>query len=37
VPMPRQRYLQLLDRPAEPVSLPSGRLPAERLLPTPRT
>ncbi|HEX4292371.1 MAG TPA: leucyl/phenylalanyl-tRNA--protein transferase [Trebonia sp.] len=35
VPMPRQRYLQLLDRPAEPVSLPSGRLPAERLLPVP--
>jgi leucyl/phenylalanyl-tRNA--protein transferase len=36
-PMPRQRYLQLLDRPAEPLSLPSGRLPAERLLPAPPT
>ena len=34
-PMPRQRYLQLLDRPPEPLSLPAGRLPAERLLPAP--
>ena len=35
VPMPRERYLRLLDRPAEPLSLPSARLPAERLLPAP--
>jgi leucyl/phenylalanyl-tRNA---protein transferase len=33
VPMARERYLQLLDRPPEPLSLPAGRLPAERLLP----
>ena len=32
-PMPRERYLRLLDRPPEPVSLPVARLPAERLLP----
>jgi hypothetical protein len=35
VPMARERYLQLLDRPPEPLSLPGGRLPAERLLPAP--
>ena len=34
-PMPRERYLRLLDRPQEPLSLPAGRLPAERLLPAP--
>jgi leucyl/phenylalanyl-tRNA---protein transferase len=34
-PMARERYLQLLDRPPEPLSLPAGRLPAERLLPAP--
>jgi leucyl/phenylalanyl-tRNA---protein transferase len=33
VPMPRERYLRLLDRPPEPLSLPVARLPAERLLP----
>jgi leucyl/phenylalanyl-tRNA---protein transferase len=33
-PIPRERYLRLLrDRPAEPVSLPAARLPADRLLP----
>jgi leucyl/phenylalanyl-tRNA---protein transferase len=32
-PMARERYLELLDRPASPVLLPAGRLPAERLLP----
>ena len=31
-PMPRERYLRLLDRPPEPVSLPVARLQAERLL-----
>ena len=36
VPMPRQRYLQLLDRPPEALSLPIGRQPAERLLPAPQ-
>ena len=35
-PMPRERYLALLDRPPEPVSLPTDRRPAERLLPVPR-
>jgi leucyl/phenylalanyl-tRNA---protein transferase len=34
-PMPRERYLTLLDRPPVPVSLPADRLPAERLLPAP--
>ncbi len=33
VPMERERYLALLDGPAEPVPLPTGRLPAQRLLP----
>jgi leucyl/phenylalanyl-tRNA--protein transferase len=36
MPMPRERYLALLDRPLEPLSLPTGRLPAGRLLPAPR-
>jgi leucyl/phenylalanyl-tRNA--protein transferase len=36
-PMPRERYLALLDRPPEPVSIPAARLPAERLLPAPRS
>ena len=36
-PMPRQRYLALLDRPLEPLSLPVARLPAGRLLPAPRS
>jgi leucyl/phenylalanyl-tRNA---protein transferase len=36
VPMPRERYLALLDRPLEPLSLPTSRLPAERLLPAAR-
>jgi leucyl/phenylalanyl-tRNA--protein transferase len=36
LPMPRERYLTLLDRPPEPVSLPTGRRPAERLLPVPQ-
>jgi leucyl/phenylalanyl-tRNA---protein transferase len=36
-PMPRQRYLALLDRPLEPLSLPTARLPAGRLLPAPRS
>ncbi len=31
-PLPRDRYLKLLDRPAAQVPLPAGRLPAERLL-----
>ena len=35
-PMPRERYLALLDRPPEPLSLPVARLPAERLLPAPQ-
>ena len=35
-PMPRERYLALLDRPLKPLSLPTSRLPAERLLPAPR-
>jgi leucyl/phenylalanyl-tRNA--protein transferase len=35
VPMTRERYLQLLDRPPEQLSIPAGRLPAERLLPAP--
>ena len=34
-PMPRERYLALLDRQAGPLALPTGRLPAERLLPDP--
>jgi leucyl/phenylalanyl-tRNA--protein transferase len=34
-PMPRERYLALLDRPPEPVPIPADRLPAERLLPAP--
>jgi leucyl/phenylalanyl-tRNA---protein transferase len=33
MPMPRERYLRLLDRPPEPLSLPVARLPADRLLP----
>jgi leucyl/phenylalanyl-tRNA--protein transferase len=32
-PMPRERYLRLLDRPPKPLSLPVARLPAGRLLP----
>jgi leucyl/phenylalanyl-tRNA--protein transferase len=32
VPVPRERYLPLLDRPAERIELPSGPLPARRLL-----
>ena len=32
-PMPRERYLALLDRPAEPVPLPAAAARAERLLP----
>jgi leucyl/phenylalanyl-tRNA--protein transferase len=32
-PIPRDRYLELLDRPAEPVPLPTGPLAAGRLLP----
>ena len=32
-PVPRDRYLALLGHRAEPVALPGGRLPAERLLP----
>jgi leucyl/phenylalanyl-tRNA--protein transferase len=35
-PLPRERYLALLDRPLEPLSLPAVRLPAGRLLPAPR-
>ena len=35
-PMPRERYLPLLDRPPEPVSLPADRRQAERLLPVPQ-
>ena len=34
-PIARERYLALLDRPAEPVALPTGSLPALRLLPRP--
>ena len=34
-PMPRERYLRLLDGPPEPLSLLVGGLPAERLLPVP--
>jgi leucyl/phenylalanyl-tRNA--protein transferase len=33
VPITRERYLTLLDRPAEPISLPARSLPAGRLLP----
>ncbi|MGH3212460.1 MAG: leucyl/phenylalanyl-tRNA--protein transferase [Trebonia sp.] len=32
VPIPRERYLTLLDRPAEPIPLPTRALPADRLL-----
>jgi leucyl/phenylalanyl-tRNA---protein transferase len=32
-PLPRDRYLRLLDRPPGLVSLPADRLPADRLLP----
>jgi leucyl/phenylalanyl-tRNA---protein transferase len=32
VPVPRERYLPLLDRPAERIELPPGPLPARRLL-----
>jgi leucyl/phenylalanyl-tRNA--protein transferase len=35
-PMARERFLQLLDRPAEQLSVPTRRLPAERLLPAPQ-
>jgi len=35
-PMARERYLELLDRPAEPLSFPTGRRPADRLLPAPQ-
>ena len=35
VPMPRERYLALLERQAGPLRLPAGRQPAERLLPDP--
>ncbi len=35
-PMPRERYLALLDQTAGPLPLPTGRRPAERLLPDPR-
>jgi leucyl/phenylalanyl-tRNA---protein transferase len=35
-PMPRERYLALLDQPLEPLSLPTSRLPAGRLLPASR-
>ena len=35
-PMARERYLALLDQTAGPLLLPTGRLPAERLLPAPR-
>lgn len=34
-PVPRERYLALLGRPAEPVALPAQPLPAGRLLPPP--
>jgi leucyl/phenylalanyl-tRNA--protein transferase len=33
-PIARERYLALLDRPAEPIPLPAGSLPADRLLPS---
>jgi hypothetical protein len=33
--MARERYLALLDQTAGPLTLPAGRLPAERLLPDP--
>jgi len=33
LPVARKRYLTLLDRPVEPISLPTGSLPADRLLP----
>lgn len=33
LPMHRERYLALLDRPAEPLRLPTRALPANRLLP----
>jgi leucyl/phenylalanyl-tRNA--protein transferase len=33
VPIARERYLELLDRPAEPILLPTDSLPAHRLLP----
>ena len=36
-PMPRERYLKLLDRSLEPLSIAAGRLPAERLLETVRS
>jgi leucyl/phenylalanyl-tRNA--protein transferase len=32
-PIARERYLALLDRPAEPIPLATGSLPADRLLP----
>jgi leucyl/phenylalanyl-tRNA--protein transferase len=32
-PVARERYLELLDGPLEPVPLPAGPLPAQRLLP----
>jgi leucyl/phenylalanyl-tRNA--protein transferase len=32
-PIARERYLALLDRPAEPIRLPTRSLPADRLLP----
>jgi leucyl/phenylalanyl-tRNA--protein transferase len=32
-PIPRERYLTLLDRQAEPIRLPTRSLPADRLLP----
>ncbi len=35
-PMARERYLALLGRQAGPLALPTGRRPAERLLPDPR-
>ena len=35
-PMARERYLARLDQPAQPLLLPTARLPALRLLPDPR-
>lgn len=32
-PIARERYLTLLERPAEPIPLPARSLPADRLLP----
>jgi leucyl/phenylalanyl-tRNA--protein transferase len=32
VPVARERYLAMLDRPAEPIPLPTRSLPAARLL-----